>query len=257
MTEKVKPTLITFLIDRSSSMGAIWDDTIDGFNTYLKMMQGNGEDIKFTLLQFDYDSGGFSIQKDCVAEPIASVKPLDKTSYQPRGSTPLIEAAHKTIDAVDASLEKFDTEHQVIVCIQTDGQENHSAPEYTWEGLKAKIEAKTKAGWVFNFMGTGLDAYDQGAKMGIMASNTISTGTSREHVTKSYAAMAMSNTRFAGSGVAGSAAYLQSERDASGEHTILGNHSKNPPKAAKLDLGPGQPKTKSAKPKNKGLDLTP
>lgn len=209
-------TLVTFLLDRSSSMGAIWQDTIDGFNAYIETLKKGEENIKFTRLQFDFRNG-CEIQKDCVAEPVASVPLLNQQNYQPRGSTPLIEAAHKTIEAVEASLKSYDKAPNVIVCIQTDGQENSSNAEYTWAGLKALIEAKTKAGWVFNFMGTGIDAYAQGAQMGIAAANTMSTGTSREHVRASYAAMGASNMRYAATGLSASAAFLSTERANSGD----------------------------------------
>jgi hypothetical protein len=46
-------TLVTFLLDRSGSMG---QKTIGGFNVYLETLQNDGEATKFTLLQFD--SGG-------------------------------------------------------------------------------------------------------------------------------------------------------------------------------------------------------
>jgi hypothetical protein len=87
-------TLVTFLLDRSGSMGDIWDETIGGFNAYIETLQRGGEAIKFTLLQFD--TGG--IDKCCVAEPVANIKRLDRDSYQPRGGTPLIDAAFKTIN---------------------------------------------------------------------------------------------------------------------------------------------------------------
>lgn len=254
-TDKALPTLVTFLLDRSGSMSSIRNDTIGGFNAYLKNLQDEGGDaIKFTRLQFD-SQAGCSIQKDCVAEAVGSVKPLDHSSYQPRGGTPLIEAAHKTIDAVEASLKKFDVKHQVVVCIQTDGEENQSSSEYTWEGLKALIEKKTKAGWVFNFMGTGIDAYAQGGRMGIAQSNTMSTGKSREHVTASYAAMGKSTMRFAASGAVADSGFLDSERASSGEHTIHGAFRRAPLSAPQpqqgIDLSPGGSASLS------GLDLTP
>jgi hypothetical protein len=252
---KVLPTLVTFLLDRSSSMGAIWDDTIDGFNAYLDTLKKDGgEAIKFTRLQFDHHHD-CQIQKDCVAEPVTKVTPLDKSSYQPRGSTPLIEAATKTIHAVEASLAKFDTKHNVIVCIQTDGQENMSGSEYTWDALKKLIGEKMKAGWVFNFMGTGIDAYAQGSRMGIAASNTMSTGTSREHVTQSYASMAGSNMRFAATADASMSAFTPSERSLSGEKDIMKRHQPSfvAPATPSLDLTAGSGPSKSGG----ALDLTP
>src|SRR5215467_5018040 len=204
-------TLVTFLLDRSGSMGKIWDETIGGFNVYLETLQKSGTVLKFTLLQFDTDG----IDKCCVAEPVENVKPLDRMSYQPRGGTPLIDAAFKTIAAVDDSLTKYDAVPNVIVCIQTDGEEN-SSTEHSWDELKRLVTEKTEKGWQFNFMGTGIDAYDQGARMGIAAANTISTGTSKAEVHASFAAAGASSMRFA-SGAARTTAYLASERAAAGD----------------------------------------
>jgi hypothetical protein len=204
-------TLVTFLLDRSGSMGHIWDETIGGFNVYLEALQKGGEPIKFTLLQFD--TGG--IDKCCVAEPVANVRCLDRVSYQPRGGTPLIDAAFKTITAVEDSLTKYDTTPKVIICIQTDGEEN-SSREHSWEELKRLVTEKTEKGWQFNFMGTGIDAYDQGARMGIASANTMSTGTTRAQVRASFQAAAASSMRFA-KGLASHTAYLMSERRAAGD----------------------------------------
>jgi uncharacterized protein YegL len=217
-------TLVTFLLDRSGSMGKIWDETIGGFNVYLETLQKGGTAIKFTLLQFD--TGG--IEKCFVAEPVGSVKPLHRMSYQPRGGTPLIDAAFKTIAAVEESLAKYDTVPRVIVCIQTDGEEN-SSTEHTWDELKRLVAEKTEKGWQFNFMGTGIDAYDQGARMGIAAANTISTGKTRAEVHASFAAAGASSMRFA-SGAARTTAYLASERAAAGDRF---SHQHGPPADAK------------------------
>jgi hypothetical protein len=82
--------LVTFLLDRTSSMEAIRDDTIGGFNAYLEGLKGDGAaNIEFTLVQFD----SMSIDKIYVAVPIADVEKLSRDSYQPRASTPLIDDA--------------------------------------------------------------------------------------------------------------------------------------------------------------------
>jgi uncharacterized protein YegL len=227
-------TLVTFLLDRSGSMGDIWDETIGGFNAYLETLQQGGKAIKFTLLQFD--TGG--IDKCCVAEPVANVKRLDRDSYQPRGGTPLIDAAFKTITAVAESLSKYDTTPSVIICIQTDGLEN-SSREHSWEELKRLVTEKIEKGWQFNFMGTGIDAYDQGARMGIASANTMSTGTGPAEVNASFRAAAASTMRFA-SKVAPTTAYLMSERHAAGDRF-----------ADKYDLTSGAPSSEA-----QSLDLS-
>ena len=58
------------------------------------------------------------------------------------------------------------------VVIQTDGEENASR-ENSWADLKALVAEKERAGWDFVFMGCGIDAYAQGAQMGIAPDRTM------------------------------------------------------------------------------------
>jgi hypothetical protein len=85
-----------------------------------------------------------SIDKICVAVPIAEVEKLSRDSYQPRASTPLIDAAYKTITAVEASLVSAPAA-KVVICIQTDGQEN-SSTEHSWNELNALVKEKAALG---------------------------------------------------------------------------------------------------------------
>ena len=157
-------TLVTFLLDRTGSMEAIRDDTIGGFNAYLDGLKGDGEaDIEFTLIQFD----SVSIDKICVAVPIAKVDKLTRETYQPRASTPLIDAAVKTINAVEASL-LTDPAAKVVICFQTDGQEN-SSTEHTWAELNALVKENkpftmmaypNRSHGIFEGRGTQLHLYE-------------------------------------------------------------------------------------------------
>jgi len=185
-------TLITLLLDRSGSMASIKDDTIGGFNAYVDTLKAAGGDIDFTFLQFDSNS----IDKICVAVPVSQAPRLDASNYVPGASTPLIDAAYKTVKAVEESLDVHPTDTKIIVCIQTDGQENCST-EHSWHDLNLLIKEKTAAGWQFNFMGTGIDAYAQGARMGIAAANTISTGRDRRSVRASFIANAANAVAYA------------------------------------------------------------
>ena len=202
-------TLVTFLLDETGSMESIKDDTLGGFNSYLSALKGSGELIDFTLIKFD----SCRIEKVCVAIPVSDVADLDANSYQPGAATPLIDAAYKTIKAVEKSLNGKSP--KVIVCIQTDGHENAST-EHSWEELNALIKEKTAAGWQFNFLGTGIDAYDTGAKMGVAAMHTMSTGRSAKHVRASYAAAAESALNYV-SGRASSTEFSLAARASSGD----------------------------------------
>lgn len=168
----MKKTLVTFVLDRSSSMQSIKPATLEGFNAYLAgLKSGDAADLTaFTLVQFDTQG----IDKVYVGLPVKQVPDLTNQTFQPRGGTPLIEAAFKTIKAVEKSLEGKDETTQVVISIMTDGEENSSGHEYTWASLSALVQEKQAAGWQFNFMGAGIDAYQQGAQMGISTANTMS-----------------------------------------------------------------------------------
>ena len=113
-------TLVTFLLDETGSMESIKDDTIGGFNSYLGSLKAEAAPMDFTLIKFD----SRRIEKVCVAVPVSQVAELTMESYQPGASTPLIDAAYKTIKAVEKSLNGSNP--KVVVCIQTDGHENAS-----------------------------------------------------------------------------------------------------------------------------------
>lgn len=211
MAKKAVKTLITFLLDKSGSMQSIKDDTIGAFNGYLDGLKADKADIDFTLVQFD----SIGLEKTYVREPIAKVDGLNASNYQPRASTPLIDASYKTIKAVEKALGD-DTKTKVVICIQTDGHENCST-QHTWADLNALIKEKTKLGWQFNFMGAGIDAYDQGAKMGLSATQTMSYNSLDPVATHAaFAARGMSHSNFA-SGVSASTTISTSEKLAAGD----------------------------------------
>jgi hypothetical protein len=81
------------------------------------------------------------------------------------GGTPLIDAAYKTVKAVENAIVRDKINPKVVICILTDGHENQSV-EHTWEEptasirkpgsptcFKALIESRIAEGWQFNFMG--------------------------------------------------------------------------------------------------------
>jgi hypothetical protein len=205
-------TLVTFLLDRTGSMGSIKDDTIGGFNAYLKTLKESTSPIEFTFLQFD----SVSLDKICVTEPVGAVAELTDATYQPRASTPLIDAAYKTIKAVEDALTKRDDKPKVVICIQTDGHENCSS-EHSWLELNTLIKEKIAAGWQFNFMGAGIDAYDQASKMGIAAASTMSYDKhSAARTDAAFRSSAMKTSRFAG-GLQANTAFSAADKQAAGD----------------------------------------
>jgi Mg-chelatase subunit ChlD len=209
------PTLVTFVLDRSSSMSSCWDSTIEAFNGYVDGLRDT-PDIDFTLVQFDHHHASMQLEKTCVAIPVKQAPKLSRDNYQPRGSTPLIDAAYTVIKAVEASLESKPKDTKVVICIQTDGEENCSR-QHTWEQLASLVKEKQDLGWQFNFMGAGIDAYQQGARMGVAAQSTMSYDHTDLGSTRAAFAASAQNTRMYSSGLSASTAYSDLQKQAAGD----------------------------------------
>lgn len=217
---KAKPksdeTIVTFLLDKSGSMSPIKGDTIGAFNAYLDTLKESPTGISFSFLQFDTNSVD-TIHRNV---PVADALSLTDATYQPNGGTPLIDASFKTIKAVESAIaERKGNPPRIVICIQTDGQENASI-EHTWADLTALIKAKTALGWQFNFMGCGIDAYAQGSRMGIMAANTMSYERHSPQMTRAAFSASARNTMDFATGRATSTAYSMGQRSAAGDKHI-------------------------------------
>jgi hypothetical protein len=207
------PTLVTFLLDRTGSMEICRDATIEAFNGYLGELRRDDTPILFTLLQFDSQS----LDKVHFEKRPKDVPNLDHHTYVPRAGTPLVEAATKTIRALETAVGQKKEKPKVVVCIQTDGEENASSSEYTWEALKALIEARTKDGWQFNFMGAGIDAYAQSTRMGISQGGTISYDPTKRHTTRAAFAESARNASAYARGGRANTAFTMAQRASSGD----------------------------------------
>lgn len=195
-----KNTLVTFLLDKSGSMESIRDTTIGSFNEYINTLKLGKAPIEFSLIQFDNQA----IEKTWLNAQVKSVEGLSRANFVPRGMTPLIDAAYKTIKAIEKALMEREDNPNVVVCIQTDGEENCSS-EFTWEQLNALIKAKTELGWKFSFMGAGIDAYKQATTMGIHTANTMSYSNDYAATSAAFGAMACNTVGYASGALRGTA----------------------------------------------------
>ena len=155
-------TLVTFLLDHSAPMTEIRGTTITAFNSYLDILKAAGDRIEFTLILFNSEG----LDHTHVCKPIGSIPHLTRETYVPRAKTPLIDATYQTISAVAETLQRRADEPRVVICIQTASVEN-SSTEHSWTDLQALIERKAELRWQFNFLGGGIDACGQGARMEI------------------------------------------------------------------------------------------
>lgn len=209
---KVKPTtLVTFLLDRSGSMQMIKDDTIGGFNTYIDGLKA-APNVVFSFLQFD----SMSLDTVCKNTPIKDVPKLTGETFLPRGGTPLIDACYATVEAVAEALAHRDDKPKVVICFQTDGEENQSRA-HTFDELNDLIKSKIEQGWQFNFMGASIDAYQQATRMGISVANTVSYDSRQTGTTgQAFAASAQNTARYS-TGLRASTGYSVEQKFASGD----------------------------------------
>jgi len=185
---KENSTEIVFVVDRSGSMSSIAADMRGGFDAFLAEQKKVPGECRVSLTRFDD-------QYEVVYEgrSLAEVPPLD---LQPRGSTALLDAVGRTIDAVGARLAAM-PEHErpskVLFVIITDGAENASR-EYNRRRVFEMITTqRTKFSWDFVFLGANQDAFAVAEGLGIdrgMAMNYAASGVGANSAMKGFSARA-------------------------------------------------------------------
>lgn len=173
-----KLTEIIVVADRSGSMNDVRDDTIGGFNAFLKEQQKlkDGRCL-LTYCQFDTE---YEVVHESL--PIEKMKPLDYSTFEPRGATALLDAVGKTIDEAGARFAAMPEDKRpgnVVLVIMTDGQENSSGimmegpdktpvRKYTLETVKERITHQAdKYDWSVIFLGQNIDAFAAGDGIGV------------------------------------------------------------------------------------------
>jgi len=146
------------------------DETISGFNYFLKEQKTAGDNASFTLVQFDSESTDVVHE----ARPVRDVPDLNKDTYQPRGSTPLLDALGQTIDSTGrtlAAIPEANRPDKVVFVVITDGQENASH-HFTKTRVKEMIDHQTgKYNWQFVYLGANQDAFAEAGAVGIGMAN--------------------------------------------------------------------------------------
>ena len=192
-----KITHIYILIDRSGSMESIANDVIGGFNTTISDQQANGPDAKLTVIQFDSQDPAAVM---CAGIPILEMNQLDRSTYQPRGGTPLLDATGLLIGRIRveqaARVANGLAEEDVVFITITDGQENQSR-EYNLSQITQLINECKAAGWTFVYMSADLNAYADAEAMGYDRGSTQHFAATADGAGKVFTSMSrnMSNMR--------------------------------------------------------------
>lgn len=165
-----KKTEIVAILDRSSSMAGLEEETIKGFNSFLAQQKETEGEALLTTILFDHE---FFLLHNRV--DIRKVHPISAEEYQVRGYTALLDALGDGITKiVDAHRrEKDQKPENTIFMIITDGEEN-SSERYRYPEIKKMIKRQQDIyGWEFLFMGANIDAVGAAADIGIRADRAV------------------------------------------------------------------------------------
>ena len=98
-----KLTDITIILDRSGSMDTIKNATIEGFNSFIKKQKKGDFHTNLTFVQFDDEYEKVYEQKD-----IKTVEYLNSKTYNPRGTTALLDAIGLTINSTKKRIKNLE-----------------------------------------------------------------------------------------------------------------------------------------------------
>lgn len=177
-------THITLLIDESGSMSHLRTSVLESIQNLISKQQEIKEPCTITISTFDgttiFGWESPDTRSAIIRTPIrmGDIQTAKFESYNPNGSTPLLEALCREIDNTGDDLVKLPVSlrpEKVIFLIMTDGEENSSSIGYTLNAVKNRIEHQTNVyKWEFLFLGANIDAFSIGHSYGI-AAQSIST----------------------------------------------------------------------------------
>jgi Mg-chelatase subunit ChlD len=176
----VRPaTHVVVVIDASGSMSPLQEFVVNGAN---ELLTGLEPSVRVTIVKFNGDRP-FDVLVDEV--PAAEVAPLTGEDYQPRSSTPLHDAVGKAIRAAAGQVNNHEVltgePAKVVFAIISDGEEN-SSTQFDVTQVRRLLEAHQEQGWDVRFIGLGIDAFAEGAQLGVQRHSTRSVAHS-EHGT--------------------------------------------------------------------------
>lgn len=160
-----RATEIVLVLDKSGSMYGLTDDTIGGFNGFIKEQKKLDGAANVTTVLFSTD-----YQKLHDRIPLQDVSLLDRTQYRTGGGTALLDAIGRTIDELQDRLDETTTIENcpnVIFVIITDGAENQSRT-YNKSKISKMIKHQERAhGWNFIFLGADMSSVSDMVSIGI------------------------------------------------------------------------------------------
>ncbi len=192
-----------FLQDNSGSMAGRWSDCVGGFETFVKDLQAK-EGVDYTLSLTIFNSHVIAAVTEM---PLSEVSPGKLGEYRSAGGTALYDALG---DMMTAS--RRDSEYdKIIYIIVTDGEENESR---TWnkDSIHSVIDAKIGEGKsTFQYLGAQPETWNDAAKMGFSAGQTVQYD--QNNYIGTYACVASATNNFSSSSLRSSRSMTSSFAD--------------------------------------------
>lgn len=191
-----KTSHVIFVLDDSSSMQSCRDATIEGFNEFLDGQKKSANDTGIKTFVSLYKFDGMSVECVYGRQPVGKTKHINRDTYDPRGSTNLLDAIGGVMMAINDQLKEVEKSERdsIIICVLTDGQENTSRT-FNNSIIKAMVEKAEGKNWGFMFMGANIDAFAAGGSLGFTAQNTIQFTTNNVKSTMMHASRMSSDMK--------------------------------------------------------------
>lgn len=159
------------VIDESSSMANISQQTVNSINEYIDNLKTVAKKVKTycNMIKFSTGVGGVSSYK---LEDFPTW--VNGKHYKPNGLTALYDAL---ATAINHAIDHYSKKEQVVITVITDGEENSSIeyPRRDVEKIRALVnKAKNEYNFTINYIGAGdfLSIQASAQNIGIFASNT-------------------------------------------------------------------------------------
>jgi Mg-chelatase subunit ChlD len=186
---------IILVLDRSGSMQSIRGATISSVNEFLTTQKLADGEAYITLYQFDHE-----FQAMCEATDARLIGEISEETYQPRGSTALLDAIGEAIERTRLRLDCCDNDATVIFAVMTDGYENASQ-RYNAGQIKNLLRRCGRSGWEVLFLGANMDAVEVATELGMQRCRAATFGACPKGVEAGIDMVSQKVARFRKSGV--------------------------------------------------------
>ncbi len=165
-------TRLALILDRSGSMASIDEATVAGVNRFIEEQKQVPGTATLKLVQFDdvYEEVFDTLIAEAPELTLSKTPRPGQRTYDPRGSTALLDAIGRTISELGNGLAAMSEEERpskVIVIIMTDGLENASKVFKKPQVLDLIVQQRDVYKWDFVYLGANQDAIATAASMGI------------------------------------------------------------------------------------------